>query len=156
VAGSAAVRETRHIAREHAEIRLGLTRGRRDARVQTQHLAGRLEDGWFREPLYAGQEHGDEVVARDVVRRTDAEPSEQRFEQLRQRRVGHVVEELRIVDGSARVEAILVAQTDHDLVDERVAEPRDLGQRAALNGGVRASLALLETRRRIEYLNLRQ
>src|SRR6185436_4861554 len=61
--------------------------------------------------------------------------AEQDLQQLGQGRVGDVTGELAVVARVAGVEAVLVRQTDHHLVDQRAAQTRDLGPGAALEGG---------------------
>ena len=68
VARPAPVREARQIAAGHPEGRLLVARGRRDGGVEPHHL-GRRDRLLLVQPLEAGQEGGDEVLARQVVRR---------------------------------------------------------------------------------------
>ena len=104
------------------------SRLRRDRGVEAQHL-GRHDTGRFVEAIDAGQERGNKVGARKHRRRRHGR--EQYLQQRRQRRIGHIVEELPIVLGLAGIEAILVRQADHQFIDQRHTEPRHLRPRAA-------------------------
>ena len=106
-------------------------RRRRDRRVEAQLL--RHDDvGRLVEPADAGEERGNEVGAREVGRRLHARTAEQDLQQRRQRRVGDVVGELAVVLRFAGVELVLVLEPDHQFVDQRRAQPRDLHVAARL------------------------
>ena len=62
--------------------------------------------------------------------------AEQRIQQYRQGRIGHVVDELRVVDGLTGIELVLVRQADHELIHERHAQARYLLEVIAVQAGV--------------------
>src|SRR6185295_15953376 len=109
------------VAGQSAEaLRVG---GRRDAEVDLERvdrLAGLL--------VQAGQalkDRADDVRTPGLRRVHDT--WEQDVHDLRQLRVDdELAEVLRVVRGGRRVEPVLLTQGDHDLVDERVAQARDL------------------------------
>ena len=132
---------------DDAEPVLRSERHGRDRGIEAQHLR-RRDHAELVHARDAGQEGRHQIVAAGVARRERARRlTERDFNQRRQRRVGDVVRELGVVLRTRAVEAVLVGQADHHLVDERHAEARHLGPVAA--GHDRRAVALARTRRQV-------
>ena len=121
----AAVRPSGQVAAEHAEaVALSDGRRRRDRQVQPnlvcQGVPGEVEVRL----LQTGQQHRDEVGA--VVLLERAELRIQLVEQLGQDRARVVLLELLVFVRVGRVPLVLELRRDEQLVDQRIAEPRDL------------------------------
>ena len=140
VLGPAAIRKAgvvvaagQQVADDAEPVLLGVGH-RRDAGVQPQHFRG---DDVLRlvHALDAGQEGGDQIGARQVGRR-GLRQVQRDLQQRRQRRMGHIVGELRVARGLGGVEAVLVLQPDDHLVDQGHAQARHLrpGTAGALAG----------------------
>ena len=117
----AAVREPCHVAREDAEaVRV---RRRCHAQVELERVGRGRVLADLRQTGHAGQQRLDDVGA---VRLLDAE-AEQRVQEARRLGVeSELAEVLRVVRGGRAVELVLLADRDDHLVDQRVAEARDL------------------------------
>ena len=120
VTETATVGEALRVSTDHAEpVGRGRHRGRH---VEAELLArGDLALGHV-EALDAREEHRHEVVARGLGS-VDAVDG---LDQLRQLGVGHVLERRCVTRGLEAVERVLELERDDDLVDQRVAQARDL------------------------------
>ena len=130
----APIREAGVVAADDAKAVLGAGRDRGNRGVQAQHL-GRGHRPRLVQAGDAGEEGGDEIVAREVARRPDAGRAELRFDQRRQGRMGDVVSELGVCGRLAVIEAVLVLEADDDLIYQRHAQARYLHPRAAFERG---------------------
>src|SRR5439155_18836113 len=113
------------VADEYAEsVALPDGRRRRDRQVQAElictGLTGDVELGLFQ----AGEQHRDEVGAIVLLER--AELWIELVEQLGQDRARVVLLELLVFVRVGRVPLVLELRRDEQLVDQRIAEPRDL------------------------------
>ena len=138
IARPAAVREAREIAARNTERALLRGRWSRAIAVLRRIISDGVTFCLLVDARETGQERRDQVDPRQVRRREvrDVRPqrridrvAEQHVEQRRQRGIRHVGGELPVVARLAGIEAVLVGQSDHDFIDERVGEPRDLDPR---------------------------
>ena len=125
------VREAGEVAREDAQpVACSRRRRRRDAGVQADQVGlGRAGEVEVDRPADGTQVDAREQDRGEVVAARRGRVVEHGVEAVLE--PGHlgsqvVVEEVRVVGRVGRVPAVLLAERDHDLVDERVREPRDL------------------------------
>ena len=126
-----AVRPARVVARDDAEpVALPDRRRRRDREVQPQLVGERLAGEVEVRRLQARAEHGHEIRAVGLLERPVLRV--QLVQESRQRRARVVLLELLVLVRRRPVPLVLQLGRDQQLVDQRVAEPRDLDPPAPL------------------------